>query len=488
MTFNSVTYVVFLALVAGLYWALPARWRPVLICTCSIAFYSLWRPVFVLVMLFSATLDYLIALRLEREDRPAQRKLLIACTLVANLGLLAYFKYLLFAIGNIEAAFSLFGHPVALPHPEIILPLGISFYTFETISYSIDVYRRVIRAERNIVHYFCFVTFFPKLIAGPILRAAQLIPQFHHPVRLTWDDVLAALRGIAIGLFLKGVIADNIAPLVDDGFNRPIALWSAWDAWAMAFLFGFQIYFDFAAYSTIAIASSRLLGIRLPENFNFPYSAVSPRDFWKRWHISLSAWIRDYLYLPLLGEKFENRDGLPHGAGEASRLANTHPRALAVLFASWAIMGLWHGANWTFVLWGLMHAFFIAAYRLCEPLRQRWPARLRGLAGFAITLPCMMLAWIPFRAQNFGDALGIIGRVFTPSAYLSLGLRENTYLVVALLTLLVVGAEPVSCWLAGRSSERPWLTVATSFVVALVTVPLAMIFLRPITQFIYFQF
>jgi D-alanyl-lipoteichoic acid acyltransferase DltB (MBOAT superfamily) len=442
--------------------------------------------VFVLVMLLSASVDYVVAMLIERTDDQRRRRCLLAFTLMVNLGLLAYFKYLLFAIDNLEVALSLLGHPVQIPHPEIILPLGISFYTFETISYVVDVYRRVIPAERSLVRYVCFVTFFPKLIAGPILRAAQLIPQFGVAHRLVADDVLAGLQAIAIGLFLKGGFADGIAGLVDDGFQRPAAMWSAWDTWAMATLFGIQIYFDFAAYSMIAIGSSRLMGIRLPENFNFPYAAVSPRDFWKRWHISLSGWIRDYLYLPLSGQKFENRAGLPSGTGE-SGAGGVKSATMLALFLTWAVMGLWHGANWTFVMWGLMHASLIAVYRLTERWRVTLSPIVRNVGGMLFTLPMVLLAWIPFRAASAHDALVIIGKVFDPRAYFALGLRENTYLVAVVMLAGVLLAAPVHRFLTNGGFPG-WLRIAGMAAAGAFLVPMSLVFLRPITQFIYFQF
>lgn len=487
MTFNSVTYLLFLLVFLLTYWRLPAAWRPGLIALASVLFYSLWKPVFVLLMMLSASVDYVVAMLIEKSDDPKYRRRLLAVTLAVNLGLLAYFKYLLFAIDNLEVSLAFFGHPVAIPHPEIILPLGISFYTFETISYVIDVYRRVIPAERSLVRYVCFITFFPKLIAGPILRAAQLIPQFGATNRLSAQDVLAGLQAIAIGLFLKGGFADGIAALVDDGFTRAAALWSAWDTWAMASLFGIQIYFDFAAYSMIAIGSARLMGIHLPDNFNFPYAAVSPRDFWKRWHISLSGWIRDYLYLPLSGQKFENRSGLPSGAGESGAAGDAKSATMVALFLTWAVMGLWHGANWTFVMWGLMHAGLIALYRVTESWRVRLSPRVRTIGGALFTLPMVLLAWIPFRASTVHEALVIVGKVFDPRAYFALGLRENTYLVAVVMLAGVLLAAPICHWI--KTSAAPgWIRVAGMAAAGAFLVPMSLVFLRPITQFIYFQF
>lgn len=225
---------------------------------------------------------------------------------------------------------------------------------------------------------------------------------------------------------------------MDDGFTRPAALWSAWDTWARSTLFGIQIYLDFAAYSMIAIGSSRLMGIHLPDNFNFPYAAVSPRDFWKRWHISLSGWIRDYLYLPLAGQKFQNREGLPSGAGEANAGASVKAATMSALFLTRAVMGLWHGANWTFVMWGLMHAGLIALYRISEGWRLRRSPRLRAVGGFMFTLPMVLLA------------------------------------------------APLHRWISAPRS--PWLRAATMALAGAFLVPMSLVFLRPITQFIYFQF
>ena len=279
------------------------------------------------------------------------------------MGLLFYFKYLAFFAQGANEIAELAGLDFSLPPLSIILPLGISFYTFQTISYTIDVYRGFIKPERNFILYSSFVVYFPQLVAGPILRAAELVDQLSRRPPFDPEDLVIGLRRIAYGLFLKVALADNIGPLVDAGFAEPAATLRALDVWTLSFLFGFQIYFDFSAYSHIALGSARLMGIHFPENFNFPYLASSPRDFWQRWHISLSSWIRDYLYLPLMGAQVHDRStgGLP--TVESGRSGFTRTRAL---FLTWGIMGLWHGANWTFVIWGLYHAtlvYFRAPHR-----------------------------------------------------------------------------------------------------------------------------
>src|SRR6266853_2302057 len=268
MTFNSVTFLLFLLLVVAAYWPLPQRGRQWLILASSLIFYGFWKPQFALVMLASASTDYFVALRMSalRDDRVRRRWLYLS--FVVNLGFLFYFKYLLFFAGNGFAVLRALGFEVHDPVLNIVLPLGISFYTFETISYSVDVYRRTIEPEIDFLSYACFITYFPKLIAGPILRAYQLIPQLKNPARLSLTDVTEGTRRIVIGLFLKVGLADNISPLVSDGFMQPTSALSALDVWTLAFLFGFQIYFDFSAYSHIAIGCSRLMGISLVENFN----------------------------------------------------------------------------------------------------------------------------------------------------------------------------------------------------------------------------
>lgn len=487
MIFNSVTYLLFLAMTVGLFWRLPKRPRLWLIFLASSTFYGFWRPEFLAVMFLSAITDYFVALRIEATETPAQRRGWLLLSLTVNLGLLCYFKYLFFIVDNAVAVLNLLGAEVRAPALDIVLPLGISFYTFETISYVVDVYRRFIPAERNFVMYGCFVTFFPKLVAGPILRAAEMLPQFAAEPVFRLDIFVSGLRRIIFGLFLKVVIADNIAPLVDTGFMQPTASLSALDVLTLAFLFGFQIYFDFSAYSSIAIGSARLMGIHVPENFNFPYLASSPRDFWRRWHISLSSWIRDYLYLPLLGIRVKDRSsgGLSVDVGEPKRNAR---RPLLALFSTWTIMGLWHGANWTFVLWGLYHATLIAGYRALVGRMAVLPNTVRTWGGWMITLSLVMLGWIPFRAQSVSDALAMFAKLASPQDYLWLGMRENTYIIAALVFLASLLAYLVHEYGDQLIRRRPWTAFTLETVAMGVVVALVFVFLRPINQFIYFQF
>ena len=486
MIFNSVTFLIFLAVTVGLYWVLPKRARLWMLFLSSVVFYGFWRVEFVPVMLLSAFTDYAVALRLARAEAPRVRKVLLGMSLVVNMGLLLYFKYLIFFVDNAMSLAALVGVEADPILWNIILPLGISFYTFQTISYAVDVYRGFIEPERDFVLYAVYVTFFPQLVAGPVLRAREVIPQLTERPAFSSDDLAAGLRRVLYGLFLKVVLADNVAGFVDAGYAIDPSALSALDVWTLAFLFGLQIYFDFSAYSHIAIGAARMMGIVFPENFAFPYTATSPRDFWKRWHISLSSWIRDYVYLPLSGVAVRDRStgGLAVAVDEPTQSKKTQ-----ALFLTWAIMGLWHGAAWTFVLWGVYHAVFIYVYRRFEPFLAWVPERLRGVGGWAVTLPVAMLSWVPFRADGLGATFTMYGALLDLSAYTWLGLDRDAYLVAALLTLATLGAYLAAIYVIPALQRGPrvvWASVESAAYG--VAIALVFIFLRPITQFIYFQF
>ena len=487
MIFNSITYLLFLFIVVLLFWVAPIKIRLYLIFFSGTVFYSFWRPEFLLLMFVCAFIDYWIALRLEEVEESAKRRIWLVCSIVINLSVLCYFKYLFFVLDSGVAVFNFFGAQLRAPVLDIILPLGISFYTFETISYVVDVYRRFIPAEKSFLTYGSFIVFFPKLIAGPILRASEIIPQFLGKNKFHLDEFSSGLQRIIFGLFLKVVLADNIAPFVDDGFEKSVEKLSALDVWTLAFLFGFQIYFDFSAYSSIAIGSARLLGVHVPENFNFPYFASSPREFWRRWHISLSSWIRDYLYLPLLGKGVRDRSAGGIGV-DLPKVKVSTPMAFLSLFITWPIMGLWHGANWTFVLWGIYHATFIATYRLVSVQMEFTPPWVKIYLGWIITLPIIMLGWIPFRAQSVVDVFKMWEKVFSPSEYLWLGLRENTYIIASSLLLLSGIVYLVHIYRPKILNQKTIFTAFINTLIMSLVIGLTFVFLRPINQFIYFQF
>ena len=461
----------------------PRLW---LIFIFSIIFYGFWNAGFLLVMLLSTVVDYYCALCIDNTKIQKNKRFFLGFSLLINLGLLCYFKYLTFIMGNAVHVLNFFGLEVQAPILEIVLPLGISFYTFESISYIVDVYRGFIRPEKNILLYGCFVTFFPKLIAGPILRAAEMLPQFIEQPKFRLDVFVSGVRRILYGLFLKVVLADNIAPIVDNGFLQPISSLSALDVLTLAFLFGFQIYFDFSAYSSIAIGSARLIGVHIPENFNFPYISSSPREFWQRWHISLSSWIRDYLYLPLQGLKVKDRSVGGLSIDQKNEKILRSP-ALA-LFLTWAIMGLWHGASWNFVIWGLLHALLITVYRLTKNYITKLPSFLRAFGGWLFTLIFVMLAWIPFRARTVEDTIAMYSKLFSVQNYLWLGMRENIYIITTLVFIFIISAYFFRKIGSYAVKDSRFIFLVANTLLMTIVILLVFVFIRPISQFIYFQF
>lgn len=476
MFFNSLTYLIFLFLAVSIYWLSARKFRVFILVALSCIFYGFWRWDFLLLILFSTVLDYSISLLIFKNDNNNfKRKILLIVSVSSNLLLLGYFKYLYFIVENIN--FFINGE---ISLPNIILPFGISFYTFETISYTTDVYRRLIKPEKNLLTYSLFVTFFPKLVAGPIQRTSEFLNQVNSPEKFKLSNIFEGLKRILYGLFLKVVLADNISPIVDQGFLLDPELLSALDVSTLAFLFGFQIYFDFAGYSNIAIGSARLFGFIIPENFNFPYIATSFKDFWKRWHISLSSWIRDYLYLPLMGVhvgKTTAKGGIGEKLDEP-KLRNKN----FVLFITWAIMGLWHGANWTFLLWGLIHSMYIFSERIIsKSFKNIININIKWFTVFFLS----MLSWIPFRASSVSDSLIMYSHFIDFSNFFSRNLRENNYLIALLLSILFVFSYYFTEHIKIRNFKLKYTTDVIKYTFMLV---LVYIFLRPIQQFIYFQF
>jgi alginate O-acetyltransferase complex protein AlgI len=488
MLFNSVTYLaIFLPVVCTLYWLLKGNARLWLLLIASTVFYGFWRIEFVPLMLGSAIMDYYLAIAIDKREDPVKRKRLLWISVVVNLGILGFFKYFNFFADSAFSAAELLGVEASYTTLNIVLPLGISFYIFQTLSYTIDVYRRDLPPERSMLRYMTFVTFYPHLVAGPIMRPDILIPQLKDPAPFQVSNVRKGIERILMGLFLKVVLADTVGGFVDESFMQDIGNLSAFDAWTMSFLFGFQIYFDFAGYSAIAIGSAMIMSIYVPENFNFPYAATSPREFWKRWHISLSTWIRDYLYIPMMG-----RYRTPgHGAWDTlteKAETTTEAKRTRALFFTWAIMGLWHGANWTFVLWGVYHAVMIFLQRLLTPL-VRLPGGFIGWAvSVGITLPLMMAAWIPFRAQTVGDAFRLWGKMVNPLAYRGFSLAPNAYFLAAALTLSFFAVWAVREKLVPRFNPDGPAFLALKTAVVIVVVAMVFVMLESRAQFIYFQF
>jgi D-alanyl-lipoteichoic acid acyltransferase DltB (MBOAT superfamily) len=322
-------------------------------------------------------------------------------------------------------------------------------------------------------------------VAGPILRAHEIVPQLENYRRPTAGEVVHGLEEILQGLFKKLALADTIAQIVDEGFKIPVAQLGTLDIWTLAFAFGFQIYFDFSGYSQIALGSARVMGFHFPPNFMWPYLAVSPREFWNRWHISLSSWIRDYLYVPLQGVEFRRGE---RGLGTEEATQASEGRRTFALFATWFIMGLWHGANWTFAIWGLWHATMVYLHRVTEPLRTKLPTAVRTYGGWLVTLPMAMLGWIYFRCQDVGDATRMVLIAFDPTRLGVRAMRENDYLVTFLFLvgfLAVAGAVALSRRLGDRGWGYRYPILTTAHAVIFVCV---FLLLGQLKSFIYFQF
>lgn len=392
MLFNSLSFLVFFAVVLPVYLLLRG-WgaKRSFLLFASYVFYAAWNPAYVVILAFSTGLDWWLARRLSREATPARRKGLLVISLVANLGLLAFFKYGDFALHNVQAFLATVGVMYAPPAWGIVLPVGISFYTFASLSYTIDVYRREIPGDASLRDYALFVAFFPHLVAGPIVRARALLPQIATPRTVTADHLGYGLMLVLIGLFCKDVFADQVfAPVVDAVYGSPASFGIVG---GLAAFFGFagQIYFDFGGYSLCAIGLAMCFGFAFPDNFRFPYGARGFSDFWRRWHISLSTWLRDYLYIPLGG----NRDG--------------EWRTCRNLMITMLLGGLWHGASWMFVIWGALHGTYLVVERV---LRRRWPGPATGFTDAVLTIVTFLLvcvAWVAFRAPTLASASAFMG-------------------------------------------------------------------------------
>lgn len=468
MLFNSWTFLVFFALVFFMHRAVPT-WtgKKSVLLVASYVFYAAWNPPYILILWFSTAVDWWLARCIDRSvDNGARRRLLFV-SLVCNLGLLAFFKYGNFFLENFESAAAAVGIIYRSPGLDIVLPIGISFYTFASLSYTIDVYRREIRADASLLDYALFVSFFPHLVAGPIVRARQLLPQFATPRVATERQIAWGLVLLIVGLFSKVVLADWLfAPLVDGAYANTSHL-GARDAWTAVLAFSGQIYYDFSGYSLCAIGLALCFGFAFPDNFRHPYAARGFSDFWHRWHITLSTWLRDYLYIPLGGNRL----------GEARTYLN--------LFLTMLIGGLWHGASWMFVLWGGIHGIFLAAERLLR--RSATPAFSgNGVVLTLATFLAVSLAWIPFRAPSMtsvAQTLGALVHFDSPS-----------HLNPQMAALCLFAMAATVCWhffLRDRSLEERLARIGPFFQTAALGACLVGMFLvsgGDERAFIYFQF
>lgn len=401
MLFHTFNFLIFFSIVFTVYWLLSAqRSRKVWLLVASCFFYMSWNPWLISLILLSAAVDYVVALRLEYVSSPLRRRTLVLLSISFNLSLLMYFKYMNFFLESVTPAINLLGVGFRPPILHLILPLGISFYTFETISYIVDVYRGHQRPVTNVVDYALYIMFFPHLVAGPIVRPHHFLPQLETAKCWSWFRLQIGVQLFLVGLFKKAVIADSLAPLVDMVFVRPAAF-DTTAVWMAVLCYAVQIYCDFSGYSDMAIGLAHTLGYHLPENFRLPYLAADISEFWKRWHITLSTWLRDYLYIGLGGNR--------HGT------LCTHRNLMLTMLLG----GLWHGASWTFVAWGFYHGLLLILHRVCP--RPSWihHPSLRPLFIMG-TFLCVCVGWVFFRAQRVEEAAAILKRMVIPSAGTSL--------------------------------------------------------------------
>ena len=471
MTFDSLTFIVFLLALLLAYHLPGLSWtgRKWLLLLASWVFYGMWNPPFLLLLVGSATLDWWLAQRMDAAQGRARQHWLWL-SLLANLGVLGFFKYGDFLRDNTQWLLASIGvdwQPAAF---DILLPVGISFYTFQSLSYCIDVYRRDVPAQRHWRDYQLFVGFFPQLVAGPIVRYHDFAPQLALPRRAGTNGWVVGISLLLLGLMEKILLADSVfAPVADavfaDGAKPDSAM-----AWAGALAFAGQIFCDFAGYSTAAIGTAALFGFWLPDNFRSPYAATGFSDFWRRWHISLSSWLRDYLYIPLGGNR----------GGRLFTLRN--------LWLTMVLGGLWHGAAWTFVAWGGFHGLMLALERLVQPVTRRVGAVLGGLGrllGGLLTLFAVVLAWVWFRAQDFSQAAHLHRQMLAPSEG-ELGLS-----VEAQLAVLMFGLLWLAHWLTRGLALRQWLQGRGVLSLGVLwSLLIVLIVLSPGTSraFIYFQF
>jgi len=483
MVFNSYTFIAFF-LVMLLLHNLPISWRAkkINLLLASYIFYAAWNPPFILLLWLSTVVDYFVGRALYNQENVTRKRLLLVLSLIGNLGMLVFFKYGTFLLENFVALVNLAGIDFSPAKPNIILPAGISFYTFTTLCYTIDMYYKKSEPVKSMLDFSLFVTFFPHLVAGPIVRPPQLVPQFEMPRTATMKQMTEGLLLLTLGLFMKVVLADGqLAGTANDVFGHTGSLF-ALDTWMGVLAFSGQIFFDFAGYSTCAIGVALCLGFILPENFKYPYAAVGFSDFWRRWHITLSAWLRDYLYIPLGGNR----------KSELKTYIN--------LMVTMLLGGLWHGANWTFVAWGGLHGFYLWVEKY---IRDAWAKRRPGPAVSAagvtsaniplafvyalFTFFLINVTWVFFRAATFTQAWTMLASMFGMARDAQPLLTTLAIIKVSVIVTLMVIAH----WLMRNSSvlqlaqKIPWWFLAIVWALMMLALALSQ---ESSSSFIYFQF
>lgn len=480
MLFNSLDFAFFFPIVLIVYWIVSKHLiaRNLLVIISSYVFYGWWDWRFLFLIAFSSLIDFIVGNQLYRAKAKSKRKKLLLISLLVNIGLLVYFKYFNFFIESFVGAFTLFGADLEISTLNIILPVGISFYTFQTLSYTIDIYRNQIKPTRDPLAFFAFVSFFPQLVAGPIERASHLLPQFFKVHHFNYKQIKSGLLLMGFGLFKKMVIADRAAILVNQVYNDPTN-YHGYEVVLATICFAFQIYCDFSGYSDIAIGAGRTMGFDLMRNFDSPYFSKSITEFWRRWHISLSTWFRDYVYIPLGGSK----------QGKRKTYYN--------LFIVFVISGLWHGAAVTFIIWGAIHGVIIVLEKAYAEMRYNVLSKqkpIKAFLGGILTFFIVCVSWIFFRANSFKDALTIFKNGLEPAQLKSLfdlGLndRELTVLICALIVLLLKDFfDRKDSWIARLQNQFIVLRWIVYIAMVLSLIYYGIYGADEASEFIYFQF
>jgi D-alanyl-lipoteichoic acid acyltransferase DltB (MBOAT superfamily) len=478
MFFNSIDFLIFLPIVFALYWLLQnkdLKWQNLLLLLASYYFYACWDYRFMFLLMFSTFLDFFTGIKMADAKNNGGKRFWFWTSIIINLGFLGVFKYYNFFAENLQASLAAIGWQVDFWTLQVILPVGISFYTFHGLSYVIDIYYNRITPNRNIVNYSVFVSFFPLLVAGPIERATHLLPQIETKRNFNYAKSVDGLRQILWGLFKKVIIADNCATYANEIFNHYQDHNGA-TLFVGAIFFAVQIYGDFSGYSDIALGTARLFGIELLRNFSYPYFSRDIAEFWRRWHISLSSWFKDYLYIPLGGSK----------GGKWMQIRNT--------FIIFLVSGFWHGANWTFIAWGFVNALYFLPLMLLGSNRNNigivaeekaYPS-LRELGQMALTFALTCLAWIFFRAESMTQALGIFKSIFSTSLFALPAVRP-TYMILTVISFFVIE------WMGRRdpfaiqhflTSKKRWIRWGFYYVLIISI----LLFAGKEQTFIYFQF
>ena len=478
MLFNSIDFAVFLPIVFLLYWLLNGfnlKYQNFLIVIASYLFYGWWDWRFLFLILFSTIVDYIIGIALINKNKQLKRKILLWISIIVNIGLLCFFKYYNFFLDNFITAFSFFGSEIKANSLNIILPVGISFYTFQTMSYTIDIYRKKLEPTKDFIIFAAFVSFFPQLVAGPIERASNLLPQFFIKRHFDYSKAVDGMRQILWGLFKKIVIADNCAQYANIIFNDS-ENYSGSTLCLGALFFTFQIYCDFSGYSDIAIGISRLFGFNLMKNFSFPYFSRDIAEFWRRWHISLSTWFRDYVYIPLGGSK----------GSCYIKIRNT--------FIIFIVSGFWHGANWTFIIWGLINAIYFLPLLIAKKNRtyieivakNKYLPTLNEFFLILFTFGLTVFSWIFFRANNISHAFNYIKGIFSKSIFSVPEIRPTNVIILIAFFILIewLGREgDHALSKIDKLSKRSFKWIFYFFICFLI-----FLYQGKEQQFIYFQF